>query len=105
MCQASRQEAFTRMLEQAQRMGGKGIIAMRYDTNQVNNGMVEVTAYGTVVSDGSAPTVDNAPNHADLALVPRFVTTDVDLPGVGDSHYSLGLVRGVSVQSVNLFLG
>lgn len=110
MCQASRQEAFTRMLEQAQRMGGKAIIAMRYDTNQVNNGMVEVTAYGTVVSDASvgtvaAATIDNAPNAADLALVPRFVTTDVDLPGQGDSHYSLGLVRGVSVQSVNLILG
>jgi len=102
MCAATREQAFARMLQQAQGMGAKGIVAMRYDTNQVNNGMVEVVAYGTVVSDApAAPVASPSPG---LPLAPQFVTTNLALPNT-ESHVSLGLVRGVSVQSVNIFLG
>lgn len=114
MCQATRQEAFDRMLEHAQRMGGKGVVAMRFDTNQVNDGMVEVLAYGTVVSDMAPETDDMPPPNSTQQFMganPNVISTDLALPEAMNIHASsedlcsLGLVRGVSVQSVNLFRG
>lgn len=49
LCEKTREESFELMLEHAQQMGANAIIAMRYDANEVMNGVTEVLAYGTAV--------------------------------------------------------
>jgi uncharacterized protein YbjQ (UPF0145 family) len=45
----AREEATTRMLEEAQSLGANAIVGMRYSTSQIMNGAAEVLAYGTAV--------------------------------------------------------
>ncbi|HET8764373.1 MAG TPA: heavy metal-binding domain-containing protein, partial [Rhodanobacter sp.] len=40
---------FEQMLEHANDLGANAIIAMRYDANEIMNGVTEVLAYGTAV--------------------------------------------------------
>ncbi|HXM31543.1 MAG TPA: heavy metal-binding domain-containing protein [Xanthobacteraceae bacterium] len=37
------------MVEHAQQMGANAILAMRYDANEITDGITEVLAYGTAV--------------------------------------------------------
>ena len=50
LCEEAREEAFERMLTHAAEMGANAIIGMRYDANEVMDGVTEVLAYGTAVS-------------------------------------------------------
>lgn len=49
LCEKTRKEAFELMVEHADKMGADAILAMRYDANEVMNGVTEVLAYGTAV--------------------------------------------------------
>ena len=49
LCEKTRQEAFSLMLKHAQSIGANGIVAFRYDANEVMSGVTEVLAYGTAV--------------------------------------------------------
>jgi uncharacterized protein YbjQ (UPF0145 family) len=49
LCERARQEAFDLMLEHGSQMGANAIIGMRYDANEVAQGVTEVLAYGTAV--------------------------------------------------------
>ena len=49
LCEQTREEAFQHMLQHADEMGANAIINMRYDANEVMNGVTEVLAYGTAV--------------------------------------------------------
>jgi uncharacterized protein YbjQ (UPF0145 family) len=49
LCEHARQEAFDLMTQHAQQMGANAIIGMRYDANDVMDGVTEVLAYGTAV--------------------------------------------------------
>lgn len=49
LCEKAREEAFELMLKHAGEMGANAIIGMRYDANEVMNGVTEVLAYGTAV--------------------------------------------------------
>ncbi len=49
LCEATREEAFQHMNDQASKRGANAIINMRYDANEVMNGVTEVLAYGTAV--------------------------------------------------------
>ncbi|EIL90117.1 MULTISPECIES: YbjQ family protein [Rhodanobacter] len=49
LCEKARGEAFELMLQHAAAMGANGVIAMRYDANEVAQGVTEVLAYGTAV--------------------------------------------------------
>jgi uncharacterized protein YbjQ (UPF0145 family) len=49
LCEHAREEAFTLMVQHAQQMGANAIIGMRYDANDVMEGVTEVLAYGTAV--------------------------------------------------------
>ena len=49
LCETSREEAFQHMLQHAADRGANAIINMRYDANEVMNGVTEVLAYGTSV--------------------------------------------------------
>jgi len=49
LCEKTRQEAFDLMMQHAAERGANAIINMRYDANEVMNGITEVLAYGTAV--------------------------------------------------------
>ncbi len=49
LCEHARAEAFDLMLQHAQQMGANAIIGVRYDANDVMEGITEVLAYGTAV--------------------------------------------------------
>ncbi len=45
----AREEALSRMIEQAERQGANGIIGVAFSTSQVMSGAAEILAYGTAV--------------------------------------------------------
>ena len=49
LCEKAREEAFQHMLQHAAERGANAIINMRYDANEVMNGITEVLCYGTAV--------------------------------------------------------
>lgn len=57
LCEKAREEAFELMLRHAAEMGANAIIAMRYDANEVLDGVTEILAYGTAVM------VERTDNH------------------------------------------
>src|ERR1041384_8346929 len=53
MCEKAREDAFHLMLEHAAQPGGNAPVGVRYDANEVAQGVTEVLAYGTAVGVGS----------------------------------------------------
>jgi len=49
LCEKTREEALQLMIKHASEVGANAIINMRYDANEVMNGLTEVLAYGTAV--------------------------------------------------------
>ncbi len=49
LCENAREEAYQLMISHARELGANAIISMRYDANEVMNGLTEVLAYGTAV--------------------------------------------------------
>lgn len=49
LAEQARQEALNLLTADAEKMGGNAIIAMRYDANEIMDGITEVLAYGTAV--------------------------------------------------------
>lgn len=49
LCEKTREEAYEIMIQHAEQIGANAIIAMRYDANEVMQGVTEVLAYGTAV--------------------------------------------------------
>lgn len=49
LCEKARQEAFDLMVAHADEMGANAIIGVRYDANEVAQGITEVLCYGTAV--------------------------------------------------------
>jgi uncharacterized protein YbjQ (UPF0145 family) len=49
LCEKARQEAFDIMRQHGAEVGANAIVAMRYDANEVAQGVTEVLAYGTAV--------------------------------------------------------
>ncbi len=49
LCEKAREEAFQYMLKHAEERGANAIVCMRYDANEVMQGITEVLAYGTAV--------------------------------------------------------
>jgi len=49
LCERARGDAFDLMVEHAEEIGANAVIAMRYDANDVAQGVTEVLAYGTAV--------------------------------------------------------
>ena len=49
LCEKTRNDAFVMMMQHAAERGGNAVIAVRYDSNEVMNGVTEVLAYGTAV--------------------------------------------------------
>ncbi len=49
LAETARQEAYDHMCEHAAAEGANAVIAMRYDANEIMDGITEVLAYGTAV--------------------------------------------------------
>lgn len=49
LAEASRAEAYEELVAHAQEMGANAVIAMRYEANEIMEGVTEVLAYGTAV--------------------------------------------------------
>lgn len=49
LCERAREEAFELMMQHAAALGANAVLAMRYDANEVMQGVTEVLAYGTAV--------------------------------------------------------
>ncbi len=49
LCEKARQEAFDIMRQHGAEVGANAIVSMRYDANEVAQGVTEVLAYGTAV--------------------------------------------------------
>lgn len=49
LCETAREEAFQLMVQHGKELGCNAIINMRYDANEVMQGLTEVLAYGTAV--------------------------------------------------------
>jgi uncharacterized protein YbjQ (UPF0145 family) len=49
LCEKAREEAFELMMRHAAERGANAVIGMRYDANDVAEGVTEVLAYGTAV--------------------------------------------------------
>ena len=49
LCEKARQDAFRLLLEHAAELGANAVIGVRYDANEVAQGVTEVLAYGTAV--------------------------------------------------------
>lgn len=49
MCEQTREESLELLMEHASQRGGNAIIGVRYDANEIMQGVTEVLAYGTAV--------------------------------------------------------
>ena len=49
MCEQTREEALELMMQHAAEHGGNAVIGVRYDANEVMQGVTEVLAYGSAV--------------------------------------------------------
>ena len=49
LCEKARQEAFDLLLQHAGELGANAVIGVRYDANEIMQGVTEVLAYGTAV--------------------------------------------------------
>ena len=49
LCERAREQSFDLMLDHAELLGGNGVIAVRYDANEIMQGVTEVLCYGTAV--------------------------------------------------------
>ena len=49
LAEQARQEALDLMVQHAEQQGANAVIAMRYDSNDITDGITEMLAYGTAV--------------------------------------------------------
>ena len=49
LAEQARQEAYDLLVQHAQQAGANAVLAMRYDANEIMEGITEVLAYGTAV--------------------------------------------------------
>ena len=49
LAEQARQEAYDHMVAQAEQAGANAVVGMRYDANEIMDGITEVLAYGTAV--------------------------------------------------------
>lgn len=49
LCEKAREDAFLMMTRHAEELGGNAVIGVRYDANEIMQGITEVLCYGTAV--------------------------------------------------------
>jgi len=49
LCERAREDAFEKLCQHAAALGANAVIGLRYDANEIGNGVTEVLCYGTAV--------------------------------------------------------
>jgi uncharacterized protein YbjQ (UPF0145 family) len=49
LCEKTREESFEMMMNHARALGANAVVGVRYDANEIMNGVTEVLCYGTAV--------------------------------------------------------
>lgn len=49
LCEKTREEAYDMMIEHADKLGANAVVSVRYDSNEISQGVAEVLCYGTAV--------------------------------------------------------
>lgn len=49
LCEKTREQAFEMMIKHAEELGANAIVGVRYDANEIMDGVSEVLCYGTAV--------------------------------------------------------
>jgi uncharacterized protein YbjQ (UPF0145 family) len=49
LCENTRADAFREMIQHAEQLGANAVIGIRYDANEITEGVTEVLCYGTAV--------------------------------------------------------
>jgi uncharacterized protein YbjQ (UPF0145 family) len=49
LCERARADAFAQMLQHAGELGANAVVGVRYDANEISQGITEVLCYGTAV--------------------------------------------------------
>lgn len=49
LCEKTREESYDFMISHAEKLGANAVIAVRYDANEIADGVAEVLCYGTAV--------------------------------------------------------
>ena len=49
LCEKTREEAYEMMIKHADELGANAIIAVKYDSNEISQGVAEVLCFGTAV--------------------------------------------------------
>ncbi len=49
LCEETRDAAFKVLIKHAQKLGANAIIGLRFDSNEIGDGITEILAYGTAV--------------------------------------------------------
>jgi uncharacterized protein YbjQ (UPF0145 family) len=55
LCEQTREDAFSLMLQHAEELGANAVIGVRYDATEIMQGVTEVLSYGTAVEVERAP--------------------------------------------------
>src|SRR4029077_20440893 len=55
LCEQTRNDAFDLMLQHAEALGANAVIGVRYDANEIMQGVTEVLSYGTAVEVAPIP--------------------------------------------------
>src|SRR5438874_12889948 len=71
LCEKTRSESFRLMLEHAEDMGANAIVGVRYDANEIMQGVTEVLCYGTAVVVDALPA---PPSPTDIAAGPVILS-------------------------------
>jgi uncharacterized protein YbjQ (UPF0145 family) len=50
LCERTRADAFSQMLEHAEKLGANAVVGVRYDATEIMQGVTEVLCYGTAVA-------------------------------------------------------
>lgn len=50
LCEKARADAYQQMLQHAEQLGANAVVGIRYDANEVMQGVTEVLCYGTAVT-------------------------------------------------------
>lgn len=96
----ARRQASLRMVTAALARGANGLLAVRYEQNEISDGVTEVIAYGTAVTSddgGDFCSARSTTASSSASVMPlSMITTSSVFPSIQE-QFSLGVVQGISV--------
>ena len=73
LLQESREQAVSRMVDEAEKLGATAVLGVRFSTSNIAQGAAELFVYGTAVV--TEPLGSSAPRSAESAQAPQNIST------------------------------